>query len=87
MNALQLLFVLLISAAGVLSETVPFSRDVMKLATKIEENLLKIKALECRNERMIPRKFEPHCKDFLQEYELTYKDCFCHHKKVSSNDH
>lgn len=82
MNAFKLLFVLLISAAGVFSETVPLSRDVMKLATKIEENLVKIKSLECR-EPHVPKKFEPHCQDFLKEYDLTYKDCFCHHKEVS----
>ena len=103
MNAFAILFVLLISIVGVLSNTdsetgsevnsevssnaLSFSRDVRRLATRIEENLLKIKAIECRNKMMIPNRLEPKCDEFLNNFKPNYKNCFCHKKEVSLSDH
>ena len=85
MKTFAVLFVLLISAAAVLSESDSFEEEeeAMELATKLEENLVRIKAIECRYDTLIPRQFKQNCVDFLKDFQLAYKNCFCHKIEVS----
>ena len=83
MNTLTFLVVLLSAAAGVFSQNIPLTEPVIKLATKIEMNLIKIKAIECQFDPLIPKQFKQNCADFLKGFDLTYQNCFCHKKEVS----
>lgn len=84
MNVFTVLF-LLIAAAGVFSQGSSMSAEVMKLATEIETDFIKMKSIECRHDYLVPDEFKQNCTDFLKDFELVYKNCFCHKDEVCTN--